>query len=489
MELVVNDLLTHLKARRRGRRKFNLSLQTIKAMAQQALLALKYLHKMGVTHIDLKPRNILVTNWDALIDIPTIKLADFGLAGIRAKDKPEHSTFCGTKGYVAPEMKRAYQRVKELKMQRDRGMKMISGYQFLHYNQSVDIWALGKILQELVDDYTINIPGKSLSENKRAALELICRMMENDSQKRSTAAECLKDLWIITSNLWVGHLAQKRGRSSAQFISNLNSSTEQPVQKVIRKTYPNSISVKEGSTSILMNALWSNLGLKHQSLPGPPIPGDTEMNNPSLAKMSEMRHKNQATQLAVRIEGARLSAIANNYGQTDLEVSSSMQHVIERLRTAFKAEGYGNNLTVVGNDPVVSAVRRRFSNLNISHIQKPDHSNVVKIQLENKEWINSLWSEFLQRSFDQGIGSNPTTPAIDNSRVQFFIQGFDEILSPLSLNKPRFFRQKSIAFHEVAGNTLPSFPLSRSDSNWDVSASKRITYPSNFDDPTAGVIF
>ena len=41
MELAVNDLLTHLEARRRGRRKFHLSLQAIRAMAQQALSALK----------------------------------------------------------------------------------------------------------------------------------------------------------------------------------------------------------------------------------------------------------------------------------------------------------------------------------------------------------------------------------------------------------------------------------------------------------------
>ena len=309
-----------------------------------------------------------MTNWDALLDIPIIKLADFGLAGIRAEDKPGHRTFCGTEGYVAPEMKRAYQRVKELKRQRDQGIKTVPGYQSLHYDQSVDIWALGKILQELVDDYTVNIPGKSLPANKRAALELICRMMENDPHKRPTAAKCLEDPWITTSNPWDGHLAQKRGRSSAQSTSNPNSSTGQPVQKAIRKAYSDSIPVGEGSTSILMDALWSNLGSKHQSLPGPPTPGDTEMKKPSLANMSEMRHKIQAIQLAARNEGTQLSAIANNYGQTDLEVSPSMQHVEERLRMALKANGYGN-------DPV-SAVRRRFSNLNILHIQKPDHSNV-----------------------------------------------------------------------------------------------------------------
>jgi serine/threonine protein kinase len=108
MELAVNDLHTHLKARQNGKRRSYLSLQCIRSIGRQALLGLDYLHGKGFMHRDLKPRNILVTNWDARTDTPVIKLADFGLAGI----DPEHKTYCGTEGYIAPEIIKARQGAK-----------------------------------------------------------------------------------------------------------------------------------------------------------------------------------------------------------------------------------------------------------------------------------------------------------------------------------------------------------------------------------------
>lgn len=84
--------------------------------------------------------------WDAKTNIPTIKLADFGLEGIGSR----HITFCGTEGHIAPEIIQAHKVLQELRKQRDKGMKTVPESRALSYGKSVDAWALGKILEEFL---------------------------------------------------------------------------------------------------------------------------------------------------------------------------------------------------------------------------------------------------------------------------------------------------------------------------------------------------
>lgn len=70
---------------------------------------------------------MLVTDWDAGTDTPTIKLADFGLAGIGS----EHETYSGNNGYTAPEVIKARQRAKELEEQKGKGMKTVASSRLL----------------------------------------------------------------------------------------------------------------------------------------------------------------------------------------------------------------------------------------------------------------------------------------------------------------------------------------------------------------------
>ena len=67
---------------------------------RQILNALEYVHRLGISHRDIKPDNILVKSLDPL----EVKLSDFGLAKMIQNDETFLKTFCGTMLYLAPEV-------------------------------------------------------------------------------------------------------------------------------------------------------------------------------------------------------------------------------------------------------------------------------------------------------------------------------------------------------------------------------------------------
>ncbi|GBP06915.1 cAMP-dependent protein kinase catalytic subunit [Eumeta japonica] len=94
-----------------------LSEPALQFYASQVVLALEYLHHLGVIHRDVKPENILLNEKGYL------KLADFGLCKMLKK---RTWTLCGTPEYLAPEI------------------ILSSGY-----NAGVDWWALGILIYEM----------------------------------------------------------------------------------------------------------------------------------------------------------------------------------------------------------------------------------------------------------------------------------------------------------------------------------------------------
>jgi len=125
--LMETDLYKLLKTQR-------LSNDHICYFLYQILRGLKYIHSANVLHRDLKPSNLLLnTTCD-------LKICDFGLA--RVAD-PEHdhtgflTEYVATRWYRAPEI-----------MVNSKG-----------YNKSIDIWAVGCILAEMISNRPI-FPGK-----------------------------------------------------------------------------------------------------------------------------------------------------------------------------------------------------------------------------------------------------------------------------------------------------------------------------------------
>jgi serine/threonine protein kinase len=101
-----------------------LPLEQVKTIVRETLLALDCLHRHQVVHADLKPENMLWSDW-------RVYLIDFGMASWRFDP---HPGVIGTREYRAPEVLLR-----------------------LRYDTGVDMWALGCIVFELLTgDYLFN---------------------------------------------------------------------------------------------------------------------------------------------------------------------------------------------------------------------------------------------------------------------------------------------------------------------------------------------
>ena len=92
--------------------------------ATEILLAIQYLHKRDIVYRDLKPENLLIDKYGH------IKITDFGFA--KRIENNRTFTLCGTPEYLAPEI--------------IKGSKV-------GYGKSVDWWAIGILIFEMLSGY------------------------------------------------------------------------------------------------------------------------------------------------------------------------------------------------------------------------------------------------------------------------------------------------------------------------------------------------
>uniref|UniRef100_A0A674GG09 Serine/threonine-protein kinase ULK3 n=1 Tax=Taeniopygia guttata TaxID=59729 RepID=A0A674GG09_TAEGU len=140
---------------------------------QQLACALKFLHDRNISHLDLKPQNILLS----APENPQLKLADFGFAQYMSPWDEKH-VLRGSPLYMAPEMVCRQ-----------------------HYDARVDLWSVGVILYEALfgkppfasrsfaeleekirSDRAVELPSRpQLSQECR---DLLGQLLERDPRKR-----------------------------------------------------------------------------------------------------------------------------------------------------------------------------------------------------------------------------------------------------------------------------------------------------------------
>ncbi|KAL9118127.1 MAG: hypothetical protein Q9187_005332, partial [Circinaria calcarea] len=470
MELAVNDLLKHLNARKGNGRTSFLPLRCICSVGRQALLAIEYLHEHGVTHRDLKPENILVTQWDPKTDIPTIKLADFGLASL----KFTHGTICGTPGWLAPEIEEARKKRLEIIERNKRTGTKARNIPPIRYDKSVDIWALGKILKLLLDDVPPStvIRGKSMPIHKGPPVRLVGNMMQRIPTERPAAWQCLQDPWMVSDDCY-NPPSIKRDRSPTP-----NQCSTHPLKKV--HLTPSSLSspvidTKEGSTTMLLSALWpngqencsmsynkgsremtiplNNRGISNSPIDQLDIPSEY-MEIDSLMKKPDAegqliisaQHLDETVMhdaLVVRNAGAVVSLLVepNDASPT---LSPSMRKIAEKLTAALKCHEKEEE----------EAVRRGVSQLHITPEQ---------VQYGAEKWIVRGIEDAQNPKDDQCL------PAITIN---------DEDTSDAKLYEAISLNDGNLSMDHVKDT-------SRSERSWGSENSKPVTYPSGGDDVMA----
>lgn len=141
---------------------------------------LRYMHEKDVIHRDVKPDNLLITQWEPVLQV---KICDFGEAQMIRGD--EHDDYIGgTDGYCSPEY--------------------INGSPC---GPSIDIWSLGITMYELLFgtmpfDQEEAIHAEVFMDERdlsNEAKDLIKKMLEKDPTKRPDAKGVLQHPWITNN--------------------------------------------------------------------------------------------------------------------------------------------------------------------------------------------------------------------------------------------------------------------------------------------------
>lgn len=137
--------------------------------------ALAYMHEEGLVHNDVKPENVVITEWEPQ---PRFKLCDFGFAAETAANERFRG---GTVGYLSPET--YFQRVT---------------------GPATDVWSLGTSIygllygkfpyrQDAVGRGPLKFRGRAVSDGLK---DLLSKMLDVNVDRRVTMKQVLEHPWV-----------------------------------------------------------------------------------------------------------------------------------------------------------------------------------------------------------------------------------------------------------------------------------------------------
>lgn len=190
-------------------------------ISRQILQAIEYMHKMKISHRDLKPDNILIEQDDPVL----VKVTDFGLAKAQ-NNGTIMKTFCGTLAYIAPEVVMEQEHTtptRDNHKNKDNNDNNNNVRKRLHrldneYSPLVDMWSMGCLVYVLLTGHLPFSGGTQhdlfrqikngayhaipLRDNRvsEQGINFIEALLQVDPLKRLDATEALKHEWIRGNN-------------------------------------------------------------------------------------------------------------------------------------------------------------------------------------------------------------------------------------------------------------------------------------------------
>lgn len=230
-------------------------------ITKQILDGIAYVHRMGISHRDLKPDNILIMQDDPIL----VKITDFGLAKI-SDNATFMKTFCGTLAYVAPEVITG-----KYDLQQSQSSPV-------NYSNLVDIWSLGCLVYVLLTSH-LPFNGRTQSQMfqkiksgefhesplnsykiSSEGRDFLTCCLQVDPRNRITAEDALKHPWLSE----VESFSQESEPS--QKVISLSQSTSQQSRKIENGIHINS-SMSKLDDDIMMRPLDGDRNKKNPKQP------------------------------------------------------------------------------------------------------------------------------------------------------------------------------------------------------------------------------